>query len=606
MKLNQLQVENFQSLGQIKFDFPKGLVLIDGWNHDLSSHNGVGKSALLNAITYAIYGKLPKQITVGELIRTGTKGMFTDIDLESNGKHIKIIRSRSGKSGKLTLLVDLEEIKGIAKDVEERIPELIGLTFEQFVQVVYVFQGADRRFINLNDTQKKQFLSALLNLEVYDNAYKLAHAKLTQLDLETSRITGSLESSEKNLIIGHQGVEESRQAVEDFKQERVEKTSRISNTVATIKAEIKELEAKQAQAKNSTVLTQLQAKKGEIQVLISKNKENQLSITTIENELKFLNRDLQKAVAARENVKPDTCFECGQDLPGWSHDEHIKKLDKELEDMKADIVGWEHKKSQIKVVSEETLDNMMQKVMDQISEEKAHGPGQYDPLIASQRSELKAMASELENLDQRSDVLKRDLERATRALEVARADIDTLKNKLKESEGGREYLLEIKKIFSPTGVRAYVFDGIIRDLNDRISKYLESLSDGAIHFSFDSDDSKGKFTESCEYMGTKRSIGALSGGEFRRLSLAIDLALADVVCSRISVYPNILFLDEAFEGLDATGREIVMDMLSDMINTKEAIYVVDHATELKTAFSNTFNLVKKNGKTSQDESTQSQ
>ena len=157
MKFKNLHVVNFQSLGDVTFPFPSGLVLIDGIDEDLGSANGVGKSALMSSITYALYGRTPKNIKSENLIRNGMKSMSVELEFEGNDNAIiQVKRTRTESSSKLFLTINGVKIDGTIKDLEKRIPELVGLSFEQFVQTVYVFQGSNKRFISLNDTEKKR------------------------------------------------------------------------------------------------------------------------------------------------------------------------------------------------------------------------------------------------------------------------------------------------------------------------------------------------------------------------------------------------------------------------------------------------------------------
>jgi len=242
MKLKQLTVENFQSLGKIVFDFPKGLILIDGYNKDAESYNGVGKSALLNSIAFAIYGKIPKNIVLNDLIRDGKEKLSTEIELEINNKKICIQRIRTLKSSKVKLIADGQTVDGLMKDIENKILNIVKLTFEQFVQIIYIFQGSGNRFISLNDTEKKQFLSTLLNLEIYDEAYKKAHSELNQTELNLSNLSGQSTSLQYELArITFQKTETDSQ-YNDIISTKDQKIKELTERGKIIKEQLSELE----------------------------------------------------------------------------------------------------------------------------------------------------------------------------------------------------------------------------------------------------------------------------------------------------------------------------------------------------------------------------
>ena len=103
-----------------------------------------------------------------------------------------------------------------------------------------------------------------------------------------------------------------------------------------------------------------------------------------------------------------------------------------------------------------------------------------------------------------------------------------------------------------------------------------------------------KFSEKFTINGKEVSVGSLSGGEYRALSLCVDIALIEVLELRNGISISPVVLDEPFDGLDADGRELVVDMLKTMSNSKQII-VIDHMAELKSMFSKTLTVEKRNG-----------
>jgi len=94
--------------------------------------------------------------------------------------------------------------------------------------------------------------------------------------------------------------------------------------------------------------------------------------------------------------------------------------------------------------------------------------------------------------------------------------------------------------------------------------------------------------------GKEVSIGSLSGGEQKALSLCIDFAMLDTLGKYFGMSLNPIILDEPFDGLDSVGREIVIDLLSKLSLNKQ-ILVVDHASEAKAMFSQVISVEKKAG-----------
>ena len=546
MKLKQLIVSNFQSLKDITFDFPNGLVLIDGWNEDLQTHNGVGKSALLNAITYAIYGKTPKNITLGNLVRQGTEYMTTAIELEVDGKTVGISRSRGPKKGNVNIKVNGEPVHGLAKDIEDTISDIVGLSFVQFVQVVYIFQGSNNRFVSLNDTEKKKFLSALLSLEDYDRAYKSVHSEITNLELELSKLNGIISGAHDEIARIDVQREDAAHRMKEFRTEVTEEVVTLSKHVDDIKSKIDLLKAERSKAMKSPALSRLLEEKSQVEEKLSVITEVQTRIFRTDNDIENEEKTL-KVLKKKEKNPPDgTCEACDQKLPSWDLNKYLEELKKQMDSVGEIIKRLTDTRAALSDLlnKEPILRKQHEDSITSIANEKLNGPERFDGDIKAQEDQLQAISNQFKFKQDQLKMLEREEKKWIKLLVEAKDNLKNAETTLKTSEVEKRLLLDVKKVFSPTGVKAFVFDGIIRQLNTSIARYLSELSGDSVRFEFFSDDSKGKFTEVCEYMGVHRDVNSLSGGEFRRLSLAVDLALSDVVCSRMSVYPTVLFLDE--------------------------------------------------------------
>jgi DNA repair exonuclease SbcCD ATPase subunit len=157
----------------------------------------------------------------------------------------------------------------------------------------------------------------------------------------------------------------------------------------------------------------------------------------------------------------------------------------------------------------------------------------------------------------------------------------------------------ISGLFGTTGAPAYVLDSAVDVFNEKVGAYASLIWPNASYTlqSFKenkSGDVKAKFSEKLVINGKDRSIGALSGGEHRCLSLAVDFAVIDVLETMFGISMNPIMLDEPFNDLDASNRERVLELL-DKISTNRQILVIDHASEAKAMFSNTIRVEKRSG-----------
>ena len=157
----------------------------------------------------------------------------------------------------------------------------------------------------------------------------------------------------------------------------------------------------------------------------------------------------------------------------------------------------------------------------------------------------------------------------------------------------------ISAMYSPTGAQAYILDSVIESFNERVVEYVNLLwSNLTYELKSYKETVKGdvtaKFSELLVMDGKNTSIGSLSGGEFRALSLCIDFALIDVMERQFGISMSPIILDEPFNDLDSSGRELIVELLETLANKRQVV-VVDHDSETKSMFSKVITVNKRNG-----------
>src|ERR1035437_2640302 len=95
MKILSVKINNVLSIEDAYVEFDdSGLMLVQGWNHDVGRANGAGKTAIFNAITYALFDKLPRKITATEILRRGCKSGYVEVRVLCAGDEYLVRRSR--------------------------------------------------------------------------------------------------------------------------------------------------------------------------------------------------------------------------------------------------------------------------------------------------------------------------------------------------------------------------------------------------------------------------------------------------------------------------------------------------------------------------------
>lgn len=337
MKIKRLYGENIYSYETLEFKFdnyPGGTTLLLGKSLDEKTSNGAGKSSIMKALYFCIYGADVQGANIGEVSRRGaTKGYYLSLEFEENGHEFKIERfdGRKDKSanGKgLNFFIDGELFNGVKKgtkefsreETQENINQKVKFTPRLFLSSVYSAQSEKSNFLTKSDTDKKELLAELLDLQAYTKAHKYVKEQITALE-----------------------------------KKREEKETRIANLkdqIDTFKEEILELGIKRD---HKTKENKELVKKEEQKWLdnnrklkkISENKKN-FDLAAIEESLSKLSKEKEKI---EEDLKAEQQVDLGLvrvvgsilELQNYnlSHQESISNL--QAENLEFDSVSYDEK-----------------------------------------------------------------------------------------------------------------------------------------------------------------------------------------------------------------------------------------------------------------------
>lgn len=182
---------------ELSFTVTKGVLLIDGWNEDDQRSEGSGKSAVLNSMAWCIFGKLPKEANIDQVIKDGETTCSVVLEFDNGDA---IVRSR--KPNELFILKAGVTVKGAdARETQTFIEEYVGCNFETFCQSVYFAQNYEKKFLSSNQEDKGKILSSIQNLQIFDKArketmdvLKLENDKVTKLKAQVQVEDGNLKN----------------------------------------------------------------------------------------------------------------------------------------------------------------------------------------------------------------------------------------------------------------------------------------------------------------------------------------------------------------------------------------------------------------------------
>jgi DNA repair exonuclease SbcCD ATPase subunit len=564
MKIKNLKIHNILSIEDAEIEFGNnGLVLIEGFDYDTNRANGAGKSAIFNALSFALYDEVPKKITKSEILRRGTSSGYAEVALDVNGREFKVKRERP--------VANTYYIDGLQVDMtQEAFVKAIGINYEQFLTTMYNCQDSNNRFVFLNDRGKKEFLLNIMNLGNFNDFKKNVTDKISKFSAEKTIIDVKIDGLRNSINI--------------YKQQLIDPKT-IQTTIDQLQfdvsfyiTKIKELEKilEPDISKYADIEKNIQTKLLGIQSL-------RMQCQTKRNELRQL-----------QSMTHDTeCPDCSTHL-NIINGKAVKAGDQKAIDDQIKVVSTSINELENGILKENEIKQLSEKVKLKKAEDyKEYNTAQN--AISEYKNSISYKEREINNLSaqvQQQNAIKQGMKDII-------AQVTTFNARNKEIVDEIEVLETIGMFFDPTGAPAYIMDSVVDSFNDSVTDYINYIWPNASYslqtFKENKDKTiSTKFSESLMINGKDISIGSLSGGELRALSLAIDFAMINILNSKFSIDLNPIVLDEPFNGLDVMGKEMIIELLEKLAVDKE-IWVIDHSSESKAMFDRTVRIEKRNG-----------
>ena len=605
MKIVSIEISNIFSIESATIDFSgSGLTLINGYNHDDDCSNGCGKSSLANSACFGLYGKLPKNVNVSDILRRGAKSGYIIITFIKNDITYSIKRCRPNKT------VYYKE--GVEITIsQEAFEQIIGLTYDQYIKSVFSGQSFDDKFINLNDTDKKEFILKLLNFtdinkykENIDLKIKIYKKEIEEGEKEIQIKKGNL-SFYKESLLNKKEVEENLIKIKD-QYSKLKET--YDNIVIQDKPDTSEIDKIELDAKNK--LKEINDKKHDCFLYKQKINEYEINNKNLNNEIIQLNQELKSPSWKKGSIEV-TCPGCNNHFelnkngviikedPGYTINiqTKIKEKQENIKNFCELIEKTTKEMSEFELSMREKEDKLYQ-LLDIIKEKRNSLVSEYNKIDKQKQTllgDLRVLETKYNNFKEQLSGFN-SIENTIKETELI---IKEKERYVKSKEGNLNIYINLSNILSPTGVPAYIIDNTIDLFNSYVKKYLDQLWENTEYklITYKENSKKeivAKLDNFFTINGQQVPIGTLSGGQKRLLMLSIDLAIINMLENMVGDSFSPIFMDEAFDGLDSSNKQKVVPILEKMAENKE-IVVIDHATEAKELFKREIYINYRNG-----------
>ena len=578
--VKDLTVKNFMSVGNstqaIRFN-RKDLTLVLGQNLDLGgddtgARNGTGKTTIINALSYALYGEALTKIRKENLInKTNGKNMVVTIEFEKDGVDYKIERGRKPNTLKFFVGNIEQEIKdeaqGDSRETQGAIENMLGMSHDMFKNIV-ALNTYTEPFLSLKAAEQRMMIEQLLGVtqlsekaEALKEQMKSARDSITKEEYRIKAVQDAnkrMEDQIANLV--------RRQKLwQDKKQEDLNKLA-----VAYSELDKIDIEAELIAHKDLAVYSQLVKDRADLQKMIARCELDEAKEA----------KTIDKLKAEIGQLEAHKCYACGQDLHDEKHEQVLTDKRKSLQEAALQAL---------------TTNGQWMELTDTLTQlgEPGLAPSTFYEREADafeHRASLGTILSQITAKEEEADPYTDQItEMQSKAVEEIDYDEMNRLTTLLEHQDFLHKLLTSKDSF----VRKRIIDQNLSYLNQRLSYYLDKI--GLPHVVIFQNDLTVNITE----LGRELDFDNLSRGERNRLILSLSWAFRDVYESLYQPI-NLLFIDEVVDsGMDASGVDNALSILKKMSRDRnKSVWLVSHKDELSSRVNNILTVTKESGFTS--------
>jgi DNA repair exonuclease SbcCD ATPase subunit len=562
IKFRVVRWKNFLSTGaqftEVKLDKSPTTLIV--------GENGAGKSTILDAICFSLFGKPFRSINKPQLINSiNQKQMLVEIEFSIGSKYYKIIRGAKPNVFEIYLNDELLNQDAAARDYQKYLEEhVLKLNYKSFTQIVILGSASFTPFMQLPTGHRREVIEDLLDIKIFTTMNEVLKTKYNEIKESISKIDTDIEIGKNKVKLQQNYIK----TLEEDKARREEDTQAlITEANANIIA-------------FTSIIDNNKEQVAELKLTISDSDEVDSKYKKLKSLLEKLHD--KKAKVLKEIAfyhDNDTCPTCNQNLDEafkettiHTHDTKITEIEQGIEEVVKQITNSEERIEVIKKVKDNIAD-LNEAIIDVGS--KLIAEQNY---VAKLKKDIDSEMGTKGNIHEEKETLK----------VIAKKVVEDSSKKTTLVEE-RHYLDVAGILLKDTGIKTKVIRQYLPVINKLVNKYLQSM-DFFVHFELDE-----AFNETIKSRHRDEfSYASFSEGEKAKIDLALLFAWRSIARMKNSANTNLLMLDEVFDGsLDVNGTDYVMTILN-TIGEDNNIFIISHKDALFDKFRSVIRFEKHN------------
>ena len=526
--------------------------------------NGSGKSTMLDALCFSLFGKPFRNVNKPQLLNSiNQKDCVVEVEFDVNNKSYKVIRGI--KPNKFEIYQDGELLNQDAamKDYQEFLEKFIlKMNYKSFTQIVILGSASFTPFMQLSAADRRNIIEDLLDIQIFSTMNNLAKEKLSGNKDEMTQTKYDIDLANQKYDLQKKHIDELKQDNEDKVNEYVSEIEVHNNTVSSLLINV----------------AALAAETEELQLVVASKIETEnkvKKITKLESQIENNLSKFQKDISFFQSH--DDCPTCRQAIANTFKQEELASLNTKVTECKHGLSEIEKK-----LIEEQKKLNSINETQKLINQKQVQ--------IATDNTtitETNKMIARLQKLVNELKESKTESKKEEQSLKELKDSLSELQEHLKVLIEEKTYYEAASTLLKDGGIKSKIIKQYLPIINKLVNKYLASL-DFFVNFNLDE-----SFKETIKSRHRDEfSYHNFSEGEKQRIDMALMLTWRAIAKLRNSANTNLLILDETFDSsLDANGTEELMKILHMLEDVN--LFVISHKGDvLQDKFMNVIRFVK--------------